>query len=135
MTTSTLTWMERLADPDESAREFAVGELETCGPAAASDRTALLAVLQSSARSPLQAYWCITLLARDGSHAQAAEATAIAELLAPQQPLEVRQRAAWALGQLAPHAAATRQSLEQAANDPNPRLARLAQQALEKVAA
>ena len=48
--------------------------------------------------------------------------------------LPVRQRAAWALGEIGPAAAAAVPTLQKAAGDPDPRLARLAQEAIDQIA-
>jgi hypothetical protein len=132
MTTPT-NWIAGLSGADESALEEIVSQLESCGAPPAELRSELIAQLDHSDSDSLQRYWCLTLLGRDSDSATEPETAAIAAYLAEQHDMEVRQRAAWALGQLATVAARTRPALEQAASATNPRLARLAQQALDEL--
>ena len=119
-----------LRGSDESTREEIVSQLETCGPPPAELRAELVGQLENPETDPLQCYWCLTLLGRDGDAGSEVEASAIAEQLREGRPIEVRQRAAWALGKCVASSQGSRELLEQAANDPNSRLARLAQHAL-----
>jgi len=117
-------------DADEQVREQAVAALEELGPppsAAIADLIPLVA-----ATGPLTAYWAITLLGRSGQAAAAAVA-ALTERLGPPAPPEVAQRAAWALGKIGPAAAAAASALRTAAASADPRLARLAAEALAAV--
>ena len=117
-------------DADERVREWAVAALEDLGPPP-SDAIAPLAKLVA-APDPLVAYWATTLLGRSGQDA----ATAVAALVAcldSQAEISVRQRAAWALGQIGPAAKSACGSLQQAAGQGDERLARLANEALEAI--
>ena len=81
-----------------------------------------------------RAYWAATLLGRMGNDAWQAT-DALAGIVARESvPAEVRQRAAWALGQFGPDASSAVQQLEQAAASDDARLARLAQEALQSIA-
>ena len=115
------------ADDESSVVEWIVAALEEIG-APPADSLAALAGLAGSPH-PLVAYWAITLLGRCGPEAAAAVAP-IAARLAPGGPIEVRQRAAWALGKMGSAAAPARAVLETASTDADPRLARLAGEAL-----
>ena len=118
------------ADGEEEVREWAVAALEDLGPPAAGDLHALTALVTDKNRDV--GYWAVTLLGRLGATAAAA-VPALAGALSGPVDLAVRQRAAWALGQIGPPAAAARTPLQQAASSDDPRLARLAQQALQQL--
>jgi HEAT repeat protein len=112
---------------DDDTREWAVAALESLGPPAASDLPALAALLEH--QSSDAAYWAATLLGRlreEGSPA----AGALSQALSGRADLNVRQRAAWALGQIGPAAQSARDALQKAASDADPRLAALAKTAL-----
>jgi HEAT repeat protein len=118
------------ADADDEVREQVVAALEDLGtpPAAAvADLTMLV-----TATDPLTAYWAITLLGRTGE-AAAGAVTVLAERLGPNSDAAVRQRAAWALGRMGGAAAAAVEPLRQAAKADDPRLARLAGEALAAI--
>ncbi|MFP6674155.1 MAG: hypothetical protein VB878_03675 [Pirellulaceae bacterium] len=112
--------LSRLDDADEETRENICSILESCGPLPVASRGEFVEQLRRTDLSVLPAYWCITLLPRDVGGAVRNEADAIAAHLRSGNPLEVRQRAAWALRRLADVATATRAALEDAANDDNP---------------
>ncbi|MFM8378600.1 MAG: HEAT repeat domain-containing protein [Planctomycetia bacterium] len=117
-------------DAHDEARDWAVAALEELGsppPEAIGELTALVA-----SGHPLVAYWATTLLGRSGQAAAAATAALAAALDAGADPA-VAERAAWALGKVGPRAASARPALERAASAPNPRLARLAQEALAAI--
>jgi hypothetical protein len=78
------------------------------------------------------AYWAVTLLGRSGQKAATATAVLAGCLNAGCDP-SVAQRAAWALGKIGPAAAAAGDSLEKAAAAADPRLARLAREALDAI--
>lgn len=117
-------------DADDQVRDWAVAALEELGPPppdTIGDLTALV-----GGGNALVAYWATTLLGRSGQAAAAAtDALAIA-VDAAVDPA-VAERAAWALGRVGPRAAAARPTLERAASASNPRLARLAQEALAAI--
>ena len=117
-------------DADDQVREHAVAALEELGApptAAIADLVTLVA-----AADPLMAYWAATLLGRSGQDAVPAVAALTRRLESTTAP-EVTQRAAWALGRIGPAAAAAAEALRKAAAAPDPRLARLAGEALAAV--
>jgi HEAT repeat protein len=117
-------------DADDRVREWAVAALEELG-APSPDATKSLAEL-AGASDPLVAYWAVTLLGRSGALAASA-ATVLAGLVDAASDMAVRQRAAWALGKIGPAAGAVRDALTRAAGNSDPRLARLATEALALV--
>jgi len=118
-------------DEEEEVRQWATSALEGMGPPEASDVGQLVSFLQG--RSPDVGYWAATLLGRLKSEAAAA-VEALARAVAESPHLSVRQRAAWALGEIGSAAAAAVPALQKAAADPDPRLARLAQEAIGHIA-
>lgn len=115
-------------DEAEEVRQWASSALEEIGPPLSSDVGQLASLLKHE--SPDVGYWAATLLGR--LKAEAAPAVdALAHAVAGSPHLSVRQRAAWALGEIGSPAAIP--SLKKAATDPDPRLARLAQQAIEQI--
>lgn len=127
---ATVPLVEACRDGDDRVREWAVAALEEIGPPpeAAVARLTLLI----SDTNPLAGYWAATLLGRCGEGAASA-VEALAEGVVTGADIAVRQRAAWALGQIGPAAAAARGVLEKAAGDPDPRLSRLAREALAAI--
>jgi HEAT repeat protein len=117
-------------DPEPQVRDWAVAALEELGapPVNALDELMELA----ASNHPLVAYWAITLLGRSGQ-AAAAAVRMLAERLGPASDPAVAQRAAWALGKIGPAAASAAGSLRTAADSDDPRLARLAQEALSAI--
>jgi len=119
-------------DADEQVREQAVAALEDLGPPTTE---AIGQIIQLVAHAdPLVAYWATTLLGRAGEDAASAT-PALAGCLTSPADLSVKQRAAWALGKIGPAAAAARDALGRAASDADPRLARLATEALAAIGA
>jgi HEAT repeat protein len=114
-------------DDDDGVREWAAAALEELG-APPSEQIAELIPL-AAAGHPLVAYWAVTLLGRGGEAASSAVST-LEACLAPGKAIEVRQRACWALGKIGPAAASARAALAVAAADSDPRLSRLAGEAL-----
>ena len=115
------------ADEAETVREFAVSALEGMGAPAASDVPRLIECLDSGESDIV--YWSATLLGRLESEAAVA-VDPLALVLAKPAPPAACERAAWALGRiglLTPKATA---ALRGATTSENPRLARLATQAL-----
>lgn len=115
------------ADANEAVREWATAALEESGPPPAT-ACGRLAELLSHANADA-AYWAATLigrLERAGAPAEAELTKALSERREP----AVRQRAAWALGKIGAHSAAAIAALRQAAASDDPRLARLAREAL-----
>ncbi len=116
--------------PDEEVLEFCTAALEEIGPPAA-DQINLLAALVGDCSSDI-AYWAATLLGRAGT----LSATAVPQLvqvLEGEADLPVRERAAWALGEIGPAAKPAAPALQSAANTNDARLARLAKKALESI--
>jgi len=120
------------SDEDDEVREAAVGALEGLGAPPAALLGELVGVLHRPQADT--AYWGATLLGRLGPAAVKATADLI-QVLGPAAPLEVRQRAAWALGQIGPPAIAAKQALELAAEHRDARLARVAGEALQAITA
>ena len=114
-------------DDDDGVREWAAAALEELGPPPAEQIADLIPL--AAASHPLVAYWAVTLLGRGGEAASSA-VSALEACLAPGKAIEVRQRACWALGKIGPAAASARAALAVAAADSDPRLSRLASEAL-----
>jgi HEAT repeat protein len=116
--------------PHEEVLEACTAALEDLGPPAA-DQIQPLAALAHDCSSDV-AYWAVTLLGRAGSGG----ATAVAELirvLESDADLPVRERAAWALGEIGPAAKTAVPTLSAAAKSGDARLSRLAAKALEAI--
>jgi HEAT repeat protein len=122
--------VQTLADSNEELRQWVTAALEDMGPPLPGDVDALRSLVASPVAEV--AYWAATLMGRLGEGAAAAVGT-LAAALNEAKELAVRERAAWALGQIGPAAREARQALEQAAHSPSPRLARLGREALEKL--
>jgi HEAT repeat protein len=122
--------VQACADDDDQVREWAAAALEDLGPPP-NDAIPQLVELAGSSH-PLVAYWAVTLLGRSGQEAEAATAVLAACLDSDCDP-SVAQRAAWALGKIGPAAAAAQGALEKAASAADPRLARLAREALDVI--
>lgn len=117
-------------DADDRVREWATAALEELGPPPPGATTNLAELAGSS--DPLVAYWAVTLLGRTGASAASA-ATLLAGFVDGAADMAVRQRAAWALGKIGAGASAARDALTRAAGNSDPRLARLAAEALTLV--
>jgi HEAT repeat protein len=118
------------ADPSESVREWAVAALEGLGPPDAADIEPLTVLVRRESADV--AYWAITLLGRAGP-AAAVAVGGLSAALRGHAASAVRERAAWALGKIGPAAAVAIDDLEAAAAGDDPRLARLAQRALDQL--
>ena len=116
-------------DEAEEVRQWATSALEQLGPPEASDAEPLTSLID--AKSSDVGYWAATLLGRLKS---ASSVDALAHAVAGSPHLSVRQRAAWALGEIGSAAIAAVPNLQKAAADPDPRLAWLAQEAIQKIA-
>lgn len=119
-------------DEAEEVREAAAGCLEELGPPLPEQVADLIEVLAAS--NPDGAYWAATLLGRLEDRAGPAVPALIAALTGRGEP-QVRQRAAWALGRIGPNAKAAANALRHAAEEGDARLARLAKEALDHIAA
>ncbi len=117
-------------DEDEQVREWATAALEEMGPPAAAVLDGLIRLLAGG--NEQSAYWSATLIGRLGDQGAAA-AEPLAAILGGNQPIAVRQRAAWALEKLGPSAACALPALRKAADDPDPRLARQARRAVDAI--
>jgi HEAT repeat protein len=117
-------------DDDDQVREWAAAALEELRSPPAAARDELIALV--TAEHPLVAYWAVTLLGRLGAEAAAA-VPALTECLGPRSDPAVAQRAAWALGRIGPAAAAAVTPLRAAAGRGDPRLERLATEALAAI--
>ena len=117
-------------DGVEEVREHAVAALEELGPPPPSQLGELTALLGHDSADV--AYWAATLLGRLGADAAPATDT-LARLVAKPAGAADRERAAWALGQIGPGAAAAIPVLKTAASNPDSRLARLAAEAIQKI--
>jgi HEAT repeat protein len=117
-------------DDDDQVREWAVAALEELGPPPPASIPQLAEL--AADRHPLVAYWAMTLLGRSGQ-AAATAVTVLARGLGSANDPSVRQRAAWALGKVGIGAVAAREALEKAATDADPRLARMAREALDSI--
>jgi HEAT repeat protein len=118
------------ADADESVRQWATAALESLGPPAAGD-VAALAKLLSDSRSDV-AYWAATLLGRLEADATSA-VQQLAAALESHAEVAARERAAWALGKIGSSASAALPALEHAAASSQPRLSRLAKEAINNI--
>lgn len=117
-------------DEAEEVRESAVAALEGMGPPKPDTVPDLAALL--AAKSQDVGYWAATLLGR--LKADAAQAVpALGSALTGSLDLSVRQRVAWALGEIGAPAKPALDSLKQVAADADPRLSRLAQEAVTKI--
>lgn len=117
-------------DSESEVRDQAVAALEELGPPPPESLESLVDLV--AAADPLVAYWAITLLGRAGE-AAADAAPMLAERLGSGSEPAVAQRAAWALGKIGPAARAEAGPLRAAAASTDPRLARLAQEALSAI--
>ncbi|MEX0936424.1 MAG: HEAT repeat domain-containing protein [Pirellulales bacterium] len=115
-------------DPDEQVRQWATAALEELGPPALEDGPAL-ALLLTSEQADV-AYWAATLLGRlaDGSFVGE-----LAAALGKQRPQSVRERACWALGRIGPPAREVLPALQAVSQEKQPRLARLARSAVDRI--
>jgi HEAT repeat protein len=118
-------------DEAEEVREWTTSALENLGPPEATDVGPLMSLIE--AKTPDVGYWAATLLGRLKAQAAPAVET-LARAVAVSPHLPVRQRAAWAVGEIAPVAADALPNLCKAPSDPESRLARLAQEAINPIA-
>jgi len=116
---------------NEALRDWAVAALEELGPPATND-VAPLAGLVTREGQLDSAYWAATLLGRLGEQAAPA-VPALTSALSEHPDLVVRERAAWALSKIGPAAASAASALQEASERGEPRLARLAKEALAQI--
>ena len=118
------------ADAEEAVREAVVSALEAIGPPAKEQLGELIALLKEGSADVV--YWAATLIGRL-QEAGSSAADALSRCLEESKDLAPRERAAWALGELGKGAAPAIDALKKAAAEASPRLARLAQKALERI--
>lgn len=117
-------------DREPRVRDWAVATLEELGPPPESEIKPLAALANNPDLNI--AYWACTLLGRLKEKSAPATPQLI-ESLAKHEDLAVRQRAAWALGQIGPGAKTAAPALEQAMQSGDSRLTRLAQTAITAI--
>ena len=122
--------VETCADSDSDAFEWVVAALEQLGPPAKNDLAKLATLAGNEAQDV--AYWAITLLGRAKREAQSA-VDALAHTLDTHAESSVRQRAAWALGEIGVATEPARSALKNAAAASDRRLATLAGEALKRL--
>ncbi len=122
--------VEACADADEEVREWIVTALEELDSPADTDVPELAELLDDD--SDDVGYWAATLLGRLGKTAADA-VPALVAALTDAKGMATRQRAAWALGKIGRKATDALPALEQAANNENARLSRLATSAIESI--
>ncbi|PQO31323.1 hypothetical protein C5Y96_13355 [Blastopirellula marina] len=103
--------------------------MEELGPPSVDELDSLVELTTSAETT---AYWAVTLIGRlEAKGAPAAKQ--LASLIEKEgTPVEVCNRAIWAIGQIGVADAAIKATLEKAAQSENPRTARLAEKALGK---
>ncbi|QDV10251.1 HEAT repeat protein [Rosistilla oblonga] len=128
----TIPLLRAACDPHASVSELAIATLEDMGAPDASQVADIVAFAQRPADSET-VYWATTLIGRIGPAAADAVPT-LAGVLANSSFLHVREKAAWALGQIGPAAVGASAVLQSAAEQGPPRLQRLATKALAAMA-
>lgn len=118
------------SDSDEQVSQWSQAALEELGPPSADELSSLLELTTASEST---AYWAVTLIGRLESKASSA-AVPLAKLIENEKtPVEVGNRAIWAIGQIGVADEAIKATLENAAQSDNARTARLASKALSKL--
>lgn len=125
-----ISLVKAVGDQDEEVVNSATEALENLGPPRVED-AAELAKLLHAPQSDM-GYWAATLLGRLGDQAATAVKSLAAVVTAHPQ-LAVRERSAWALGQIGPAARPAKEVLEAVTRGDAPRLARLARESLEQI--
>jgi HEAT repeat protein len=115
---------------DESVSQWAVSALEQLGPPPTGSAEQLVRLTASD--HELVSYWAVTLLGRLPEAADTA-IPAVVTALGSSPHLSVRQRAAWALGQMGVGSEPVTTALSSAAQSQDARLSRMAQQALDQL--
>jgi HEAT repeat protein len=125
------TTLVRACDTDDdSIREWLTSALESLGPPPTEQLRDLIPLVAS--KNLDVAYWAATLLGR--LHDTAAPAVpALTTALGASTEQSVRERAAWALGQIGAPAKSALPALREAAASKEPRLSRLATEALAAI--
>ncbi len=115
------------SDPDDETAEYAVAALEELGTPPVEHFEQLVQLVNDPQEQ--RAYWAVTLLGRLEA-AAAGASNQLVKALEDHSSLAVRQRAAWALARVGTLDETARTALQTAAQSDDPRLARLAQEAL-----
>lgn len=124
--------VKAMGDSDEETQQWASAALEELGPPDVSAAPTLAALLQTVDIEADTAYWAATLLGRLGEEG----ADSVPTLTVAAQDhfsMPVRERAVWALGQIGEPASSSQAVLTKLAAGNQPRLAKLAKAALEKI--
>lgn len=116
-------------DANDQVRQWASAALEELGPPAVGQAASLTALLDHA--HPDVAYWAATLLGRLATEARAS-VPKLAEVLLGKASAEVRARCAWALGKIG-IADGALEALQQASANADPRVSRLARQAMADI--
>lgn len=112
---------------DPSVQQWAVAALEEIGSPPVEAIEPLTDLITAS--NPLVAYWAITLLGRAGDAAKSSQ-NEIAAVLEGPSPVELRERAALALGKIDATSFRAIEALNKASGEKGQRLSRLAKTAL-----
>lgn len=115
------------ADQD-AVREYAVAALEGMGAPSDASIQGLISALRH--HDPLVVYWAVTLLGRILNPSDEVQ-KAVAVVAKDTLNRSVQQRAVWALGRMLPLLSETQKLLQTFQSSDDPRLARLATQAIE----
>jgi len=118
------------SDSDDQVAQWSQAALEELGPPATDELDALL---QLTTAAESTAYWAVTLIGRLEDKASPA-AGPLAKLIEKDDtPVEVRNRAIWAIGQIGKADETVKAVLQNASQSENARTARLATKALAKL--
>lgn len=122
--------VQAAGDEDDEVAEWSIAALERCGPALAEHCSELMALANDADAD--KAWWAVTILGRMEQAATPAISTLV-QLLKQCAETNVRQRAAWALGQIGACSSEVVTELESARRSGDPRLSRLAEDALKRI--
>ena len=124
------TLLVRACGDDEQVSQWANACLESIGAPPQESFDELVGLITDT--SELVAYWAVTLLGRLGPQASAS-VNDLADIVTTAAHPSVQQRAVWALGQIGRSSESVTSALRQAREASDPRLARLAEEALASV--
>jgi len=119
-----------IGDEHEEVREWVNSALEELGPPDPADAEALADLLDDQNQD--LGYWAATLLGRLEDKA-VKTVPQLASVLSSQAALQVRERAAWALGKIGPAAISAVDELRKSADSDDARLVRLANDSLTQI--
>ncbi len=117
------------SDSDEQVSQWSQAALEELGPPATDE---LEALIELTAADESTAYWAVTLIGRLEGEAAPAAGHLARVVDQDSTPIEVRNRAIWAISRIGLIDSKIKTILENAARSENPRTARLASKALSK---